>query len=514
MVAFLLIVALSACAPQDASRSRSEYVAEQGATAAAQGYASEVDLLQGIMPAEELRVEEYLNYYDQAFSLPPSGSVLALDAALGSTHVPNSGGEAWLQFGLQAAEALQEDIRPLNLTLVLDRSGSMADADKMSYLKQSLHILLDGLKPEDILAIVVYDDNAQVVFPAQIVQDGELARSTIDNLRPGGATNLHGGLMLGYEEVSIFYAPHLNNRVILLTDGIANRGKTDPDKIAADSLIYNQQGIFLSTIGLGYDFNDELLSTLAEQGKGNYHFVGDAEDMQRVFQEELTGLVQTVATEVWLTLNLAEGAQIQRVYGYDYTLEGNTMLVQFDDAGAESSQILMVKLILPAGEGADQILARATLTYQDVFGEAQAEQETILSFSYGAPEPYDPLVSPSVRRNVTILKMAEVLQQVSYLSDQGKYQDALYLVEGIKADVWQIATQEDDAQMLEDVEILNNYETTLQALIDVSSAPSPFSGSPPDDSQPAPCPSPLAFVGLVALAVGVTSNYRRRENLP
>jgi Ca-activated chloride channel family protein len=510
----LIILALSACAPQDASRSRSEYVAEEGATAAAQRYATEADLLKGIMPADELRVEEYLNYYDQSFSPPPAGSALGLDASLGSTHVPDSGGEVWLQVGLQATETVPEDIRPLNLVLVLDKSGSMADADKMSYLKDSLLILLDELHEEDIIAIVVYDDYAEVLLPAQTIGDGEAIRAAIDGLRPGGATNLHGGLMLGYEEASRFYDPDLNNRIILLTDGIANRGETVPERIARDSLEYNQQGIFLSTIGLGFEFNDELLSTLAEQGKGNYHFVGDAEDMEKVFRDEVAGLVQTVATDVWLTLNLAEGAQIQRVYGYDYELEGNTMLVQFDDAGAESNQILMVKLILPAGDGAEQTLARATLTYADVFTESGGEQEHILSFSYGAPEPYDPIVSPSVRRNVTIIKMAEVLQQVSYYCDQGMYQEALDIVQGVKAEVWEIATQEDDAQMQEDVEILTNYETILQKLIDVSSAPPPPVSAPPDySSQPRPCLAPAAFLGLVFLALGVVGASKPQGDL-
>ena len=200
----LIILALSACAPQDASRSRSEYVAEEGATAAAQRYATEAELLKGIMPADQLRVEEYLNYYDQSFSAPSAGSTLGLDASLGSTHVPSSGGEVWLQVGLQATETLPEDIRPLNLVLVLDKSGSMADADKMNYLKDSLHILLEELHEEDIIAIVVYDDYAEVLIPAQTVGDGEAVRAAIDGLRPGGATNLHGGLMLGYEEASRF----------------------------------------------------------------------------------------------------------------------------------------------------------------------------------------------------------------------------------------------------------------------------------------------------------------------
>ena len=141
-----VMISLGACAaPQDASRARSEYVAEHGATIAAQAYASEAGLLQGIMPADEIRVEEYLNYYKQNFPLPPTEIALGLDATIGSTHVPNEGGEVWLQIGLQADESTEQDLRPLNIALVLDRSGSMADDDKMNYLKQSMYIFLEEL---------------------------------------------------------------------------------------------------------------------------------------------------------------------------------------------------------------------------------------------------------------------------------------------------------------------------------------------------------------------------------
>jgi Ca-activated chloride channel family protein len=499
----IIAVGLAACAaPQDASRSRSEYVAEYGATVAAQGYVSESELLKGIMPAEEIRVEEYLNYYEQNFPQPSSEYALGINATLGNTFVPDEGGEVWLQIGLQAGESTEQDLRPLNVALVLDKSGSMADADKMTYLKQSLYIFLDELDSEDIISIVVYDDQASVWLPAQSVGDGEAVRSAIDQLNPGGSTNLHGGLMLGFEQVEKYYSDQLNNRVILFTDGVANVGVTDPDQIAADALAFNQQGIFVSTIGLGLDFNDELLSTLAEQGKGNYHFISDAEEMERVFRQEAAGLVQTVATDVWLTVELATGTQLQRVYGYDYDLKGSTMKVQFDDAGAETNQILMVKMIVPASQGYDLSLANATLDYIDAFSEERVQEQVALSVSYGAPEPYDPFVSPSVRRNATILLMAETLQQVSFLCDQRDYQEALDLVQEIKADIWEIATQEGDEEMQEDVILLDNYETILQRLIEVSSGQSTTVTGQASDNQysRAPqCPgSCLLSVGILA----------------
>jgi Ca-activated chloride channel family protein len=499
----LILILLSSCqTAQDASKERSDYSAEYGATLAAQGNASEQQLKQGILPADELRVEEYLNYYNQTFPAPPGGTPIGLNALLGSTSLPTSGGEAWLQIGLQAAELKPTEKLPTNLVLVLDKSGSMSEKDKMTYLKQSLEVLVNELGPEDTIAIVVYDSEASVLLPAQPVGDRSAVREAITSLQPGSRTNLHGGLMLGYQEAMKNYSAEVNNRVILFTDGIANVGETDPAAIVRDSLAYNMEGIYLSTIGLGLEMNDELLSTLAEQGKGSYHFISDPEEMERVFKEELAGLVQTVATQVWMTMELGDLVQVTRVYGFDYKLEGRTLSVQFDDAGAGGNQILMVKLVVPAGEGSEQTLAVITLTYKDANGVEQIPQKMTIPFAYGAPEPYDPLVSPQVRRNATILRMAETLQQVSYWVDERKYEQALSAVQEIKGEIWEISTQEGDEQLQKDLETLNNYESILTKLVEVANAPTPVyvevEQRPPD--QPMPCPSPAAFVGL-AIAV-------------
>ncbi len=137
----------------------------------------------------------------------------------------------------------------------------MSTPEKMPYVKQSLRVFLRSLAPEDIIALVAYSDTSQVILPARRVgTDLGWIDAMIERLVPIGNTNLHAGLMLGFREVDSNFDIRRNNRVVLLTDGIANQGVTDPARIAADALAYNQKGIYLSTIGLGRDFNDKLLS--------------------------------------------------------------------------------------------------------------------------------------------------------------------------------------------------------------------------------------------------------------
>jgi Ca-activated chloride channel family protein len=183
----------------------------------------------------------------------PERDAVGLNLRLGNERMPLQGDVAWLQMGLQTKAAETEIVAPLNLALVIDRSGSMDTPDKMPYLKQSLRVFLESLNPEDIVSIVTYSDNAEVLLSAQPVGDGRWIQATIEQIRPNGGTNLHAGMMLGFQEVDRNFDVRRNNRVILLTDGIANAGLTDPTQIAADALTYNQRGIYLSTIGLGLD---------------------------------------------------------------------------------------------------------------------------------------------------------------------------------------------------------------------------------------------------------------------
>ncbi len=291
LLIFLLAV-LAACGGQEeeASKARSRAVINSGA----------------IVPAEEVRTAEYLQYYEQSFP-EPQYDTIGLDLSLGNNRIPAEGGLAWLQIGLQTKSEQNEIVAPLNLALVIDRSGSMSDRDKMPYLKQSMQIFLQSLNPEDIVSIIVYSDDAYVLLPAQTVGDGSWIQHTINSIQPAGSTNLHAGLMAGFEEVEKNFDIRRNNRVILLTDGIANRGVSNPNRIASEALHYNEQGIYLSTIGLGLDFNDSLLSTLADQGQGGYSFVDSAQEMDRVFREHVSSLKQRVANDVSVTVFPEEG---------------------------------------------------------------------------------------------------------------------------------------------------------------------------------------------------------------
>jgi Mg-chelatase subunit ChlD len=266
---------------------------------------------------EEIAVEEFVNYHKHRLPLPKVGQAVAMDTRWGNGEIARYQREAVLQIGFTTAEVDERtDLRPLNLVLVIDKSGSMADSDKMSRVKESLRTMLTKLRANDIVSIVAFDTTAQVLYPASAVDDGDRLRYAIDCLTPGGSTNLHAGLMLGYTEAKKHFRSGSTNRVILLTDGIANQGVTEPGRIARDSAGYNSQGIDLSTIGVGLDLNNDLLRTLARSGRGLYHFISDYKDINKVFINEVQSLVSSVAKNVQVRIEYGPGLQIAKIFGY------------------------------------------------------------------------------------------------------------------------------------------------------------------------------------------------------
>jgi Ca-activated chloride channel family protein len=444
----LLIVALvglSGCAAAvDTSKARSRAVIQQG----------------GIVPAEELRVAEYLNYYKQNFP-EPTTTALGLDLRLGNAQIPARGGEAWLQIGIQAKSAQPTDVAPLNLALVIDCSGSMADAEKMPYVKQSLRVFLQSLAVNDIVSIVAYSNDAQVIRPAQEVGDGRWIAATIERLQPTNATNLYAGLELGFQEVDRYFDVRRNNRVILLTDGIANVGETNPDRIAAMAKTYNDRGVYLSTIGLGRDFNDALLSQLARQGQGAYHYIDSAEEMDKVFRKEVLGLVQKAAGDVSVVFRPGPDVQLIGLTGYEGRPPAGPVEVRLQDMGTGDSQVVLAHLEVGPGPTGQRQVATVELRYTDMFAQ---RPETITLPVYadaGSAESYDPLWDLELLRNVTSQHTAEGLKEIDRLYRAGRYQEAWNLAYQLEQDLRQVASLTHEEQMVKDADLMRKYQATL-----------------------------------------------------
>lgn len=441
----MIAVAIAAgCAPAPASKAIARGQIESG----------------NIVPSDQLRVAEYLSYYKQNFPAPVN-TTLGLDLRLGNAQVPVEGGTAWLQIGIAAKNANAADIAPLNLTLVIDSSGSMDSSEKMPYVKQSLRIFLRSLAANDIVSIVTFSTAARTLVPPQKVGDGAWIEAAVNRLEPDQSTNLYDGLMLGFREVERNFDVRRNNRVILLTDGIANVGVTDPDQIARDARTYNDRGIYLSTVGLGKDINDALLSNLARQGKGGYYFIDSAQEMDKVFRQEVVSLFQKAAADVSIVIRPDPSVRVDSLTGYDNRPPAGAVQVKLSDMGTGDTLVVLARMSLAPSALGRRNVAAVELHYRDLFSQRdETVTQSILTDSSRMGN-YDPTRDVEVLRNVTIQKSAEGLKQIDQLYKTQRYQEAWDIAYRLEQDLRAVARLTGEQQMVQDADMFRKYQDTL-----------------------------------------------------
>ena len=245
-----------------------------------------------------VRVEEFVNYFDPGYAAPDGGT-FAVYADGGPTPFAQSRYHEVVRIGIKAREVANRQRKDLNLTLVIDVSGSMKEDGKLEIVKDALEVLVDELDRADRVSIVAYTDEAWVALDTTDGGDKDRILSALSELEPLRTTNAEAGLILGYDMADSIYERDTQNRVILLSDGVANVGRTGPESILARISDETSRGIDLVTIGVGIDnYNDTLLEQLADQGDGFYAYVDTREEAERLFRDELTSTLETVARDV------------------------------------------------------------------------------------------------------------------------------------------------------------------------------------------------------------------------
>ncbi len=211
--------------------------------------------------------------------------------------------ELYIYIDAKAALVKKDSERvPLNIALVIDRSGSMA-GEKLEYVKKATDFVINNLNKNDYLSIVQYDNKVDVVSETQAVTNKKGLHEKVAKIKAGGMTNLSGGMLEGYTQVGVSKKERYVNRVLLLSDGLANEGITDPEKLRSIAQKrFREQGIGLSSFGVGADFNELLMTNLAEYGGANYYFIDMPDRIPEIFAKELEGLLSVVAQNAKLKI--------------------------------------------------------------------------------------------------------------------------------------------------------------------------------------------------------------------
>jgi Ca-activated chloride channel family protein len=275
--------------------------------------------------------------------------------------------------GIDVDPGVTKERPPLNLSLVLDRSGSMADEGKIEYLRRAAKLAVDRLGNRDTLSIVEYDDAITLMWPARRVGNTSEVKAMIDRLDPRGSTNLTGGMMRGVDEAKdALDGPARTGgtitRVILMSDGLANVGITDHGEIARLVRGAKHDGIRISAMGLGRDYDEDLMQSVAENGGGRYYYIEHPTQMARVFQEELGSMFDTVARDVEIRFSGTAVIRKVEVVGYDDARGTRETKRGLEDVfGGEKRAVLLRLEVAPPSSGRVD-LGQVTVNYKTAKG--------------------------------------------------------------------------------------------------------------------------------------------------
>ncbi len=322
---------------------------DTGSFSVAEGF-----LDQGSRPdPDSIRVEEWVNAFRYG-DAPPDEGAIGLTVESGAAPLADDG-TALVRVGVSTQELSDEERPPANITFVIDTSGSMDLQDRLGLVKASLALLVESLRPDDTISIVTYGDSAEPVLEPTSVSDAGRILNAIEDLQPGGSTNMESGLRMGYSQAREGLREDGINVVVLASDGIANVGLTDPDGLTQEITQAGEDGIHLVTVGYGMgNYNDTLMEQLANRGDGFYSYIDTFEEAERLFVEELTPTLTVVAADSKAQVVFDEEQVARyRLIGYqNRALETEDFLDDTVDAGelGAGHQVSALYEVVPATE--------------------------------------------------------------------------------------------------------------------------------------------------------------------
>ena len=340
----------------------------------------------GQKPDEDaVRIEELINYFDYNYAPPSEGSKTPLNATTTLSSCPWNPDNYLLRVGLQAKKIDLAKAPPSNIVFLIDTSGSMDEPNKMPLLKASFKLLLDNLRSEDRIAIVVYASQTGIALPSTSAKEKEKISKVIDDLVASGSTAGGAGLQTAYEVAEKNFLPKGNNRIILATDGDFNVGISSRDELQRLVEEKRNKGIYISVLGYGMgNYRDDMAETIANKGNGNYAYIDNFTEAKKVLVNEFGGTLYTVAKDVKLQLEFnPQYVKEYRLVGYENRALANE---DFEDDKKDAGEIgaghtvtALYELIPAKGATTDG------LRYQKQVKEGFANELAFLKIRYKDP---------------------------------------------------------------------------------------------------------------------------------
>ena len=319
---------------------------------------------------------------------------------------------------------------PINLAIVIDKSGSMS-GQRIEKAREAAILAVNMLNENDTLSIVAYDSEARVIVPATKVDNKLRIIGLInENIYAEGGTALFAGLSKGIKQVENQLTKDKVNRIILLSDGQANIGPSSVDELSQLAIIAAKKNIAITTLGIGSDYNELLMSSIASYSDGNHVFVNNSADLENVFVHEFTDLMSAIAQDVVITIQLKNGVKPVRLLGRDGVIKGNEITVKMNQLFSNQEKYVLLEVIPDKGKvGQEKTLAQVDLKYDNLL-ENKTENETQeVRISYTKDKKMvDDAIHHDVVVETELQKVALENEKALELYNQGKRDEAQQLL--------------------------------------------------------------------------------------
>ncbi|WP_334324627.1 vWA domain-containing protein [Gilliamella apicola] len=319
---------------------------------------------------------------------------------------------------------------PINLAIVIDKSGSMS-GQRIEKAREAAILAVNMLNENDTLSIVAYDSEARVIVPATKVDNRLRIIGLInENIYAEGGTALFAGLSKGIKQVENQLTKDKVNRIILLSDGQANIGPSSVDELSQLAIIAAKKNIAITTLGIGSDYNELLMSSIASYSDGNHVFVNNSADLENVFVHEFNDIMSAIAQDVVITIQLKNGVKPVRLLGRDGVIKGNEITVKMNQLFSNQEKYVLLEVIPDKGKvGQEKTLAQVDLKYDNLL-ENKTENETqVVRISYTKDKKMvDDAIHQDVLVETELQKVALENEKALELYNQGKRDEAQQLL--------------------------------------------------------------------------------------
>ncbi len=405
--------------------------------------------------------------HDHAATASAPAEIGPVDMHVGLSHpffTKSSPKRLILKVDIAGTARAPQSRRPLNLALVIDRSGSMAEDDKFMYAMEAARLVVENLSARDVISLIAFNDTATVLSPAGPAVNPEYLSYRLGQFGPEGRTNLSAALLEAFAQIDVASVEGQRRQIIVLTDGLANRGITEPAKLEALVSAAKARGIGLSTLGCGVKFDEKLLTKLAGAGGGRYTYVRSSERIPTAIAAELDGMLEVVAQNVRLDIRVRPPARITRVYGrlldqpvstYSFDLgdlrvdEQGVFVVEVDPHGSESGATVGIDATLtldnPGTAARERLLRHAEAVFSEDIAQIRgSENKSVLTYA-------------------SVLDALERAEEAIQGLDVERFREARRMFDRLYDKAHQYAIDSRDQQLLNQTFLLRHFMAELSA---------------------------------------------------